>query len=86
MILLGHPSVMIMRYKFSLFGKLPYFKNFYQEILENKETLFGFYKTHMEEYKKKIDFTTDAEPSDVCEAYLRELKKMENYKGEHYFT
>lgn len=86
MVLLGHPSVMIMRYNFKLFAKLPYFKNYYEEIVENSRALYGFYRKHIQEYKKKIDFTSDAEPADVCEAYLRELKKMEKYEGEHYFT
>ena len=76
---------MLMRRNFHLFGKLPYFKKFYDEIKKNKEDLYSFYDRHIHEHKAKIDFNHNAEPSDFCEAYLREMHKLEGQEG-HFFS
>lgn len=82
--LFGHPTVMVMRNKFGLFGKLPYFKKFYNEIKNNRDALFRFYRKHLDDHKAKIDLNADDDPSDYCEAYLREIHKLEGQDGHYY--
>ena len=86
MVLFDHPTVKMMKSRFHFFGKLPYFKNFYNEIKYNRDELYKFYYKHVQEEKAKIDFSSSADPTNFCEAYLREIEKM-NQQGEgHDFT
>uniref|UniRef100_A0A914E7V6 Cytochrome P450 n=1 Tax=Acrobeloides nanus TaxID=290746 RepID=A0A914E7V6_9BILA len=86
MVLFDHPTVKMMKSRFHFFGKLPYFKNFYNEVKYNRDELYKFYYKHVQEEKAKIDFSSSADPTNFCEAYLREIEKMNQQGGEHYFT
>ena len=80
------PIVMCMMKGTHFFKYIPVFRSMYYKLESNREQLYGFFRNQVDEHKANLDFTTDSEPMDYVEAFLREQQKRDQEGVKHSFT
>ncbi|KAE9549826.1 hypothetical protein FO519_006960 [Halicephalobus sp. NKZ332] len=59
----------------------PHFKGHVEKLFHFNKKIFDFLERQIKEHEKNIDF--DSETTDVCEAFLKEVRHQEKVQGPH---
>ena len=60
---------------------IPYFHKYVQEVYNFNKKIFDFLERQIREHEKNIDY--DSETTDVCEAFLKEIRHQQDIQGLH---
>ncbi|GMT25382.1 hypothetical protein PFISCL1PPCAC_16679, partial [Pristionchus fissidentatus] len=82
---INHPSFLLLMLLPSM-RSFPYLRDAWKTIMDCRDNLFAFLREQIISHEREIDFDREDEPSDVCEAYLRERKRRVEMDGDegHY--
>ena len=71
------PTVLYMTFPF--LKRFPFFRGYSEEGLHLYQTIFNFLEQQIKEHEKNMNF--DSETTDVCEAFLKEIRRQEKIQG-----
>ncbi|GMT03144.1 hypothetical protein PENTCL1PPCAC_25318, partial [Pristionchus entomophagus] len=61
--------------------RFPYLRDAWKTIMDCRDSLFAFLREQIISHEREIDLDRDDEPTDICEAYLRERKRRTDADG-----
>ncbi|KAI1720890.1 cytochrome p450 domain-containing protein [Ditylenchus destructor] len=80
----AHPMSLLIQYKPHIFKGLPFFKHYYQQMMDMSNELMKYFEDRIRDHKQ--DFNEDEQVTDYVGAFLKEKAKKDRLGEQHYYT